>query len=216
MCSYGAFLFVRSVILIVAAVLGWAGGEASAAGLFDKPYVSGRITVEFADANQFEYDKGVGGVVSGGLRIRERWRAEYSFSRRTTNISGIPPLKAEGAHSTWSHLVNFYYHPLGVDAPISPFLGMGGGFNIAKLRAYSIEPDPAYAGLGFPAQRHVTKALQGQVGVAVKVTRRIAVEAAAVYFTSDDRHFESTFANNRTVEAAYRTYSAQIGARFNF
>ncbi len=52
--------------------------------------------------------------------------------------------------------------------------------------------------------------------MAVKVTRRIAIEAAAVYFTSDDRDYVSTFANNRTVEAAYRTYSAQIGARFTF
>ena len=216
MCNYGAFMSVRKVVVLLAAALGMAGGEASAAGFLDKPYVSGRISVEIADANQFIYDKGVGGIVAAGVRLGDKWRAEYSFSRRTTNISGIPPLRAEGAHSTWSHLANVFYHPLGVDKPVSPFLGVGGGFNIAKLRAYSTETDPVYAGLGFPAQRHVTKALQGQVGVSVKVTRRIAVEAAAVYFTSDDRHFESTFPNNRTVEAAYRTYSAQVGARFNF
>ena len=103
-----------------------------------------------------------------------------------------------------------------MEAPISPFLGAGGGFNIAKLRVRVTESAPAYAGLGFPTHRHVTKALQGQAGVSVKVTRRIAVEAAMVYFTSDDRHFESTFANHPTVEAAYRTYSVQIGARLNF
>lgn len=181
-----------------------------------EPYVSGRISVEIADANQFIYDKGVGGVLSGGVQFRKNWRGEYAFSRRTTNISGIPPLPATGAHSTWSHIVNVYYHPFGVDAPISPFLGLGGGFNITKLRARVVDSGPGLDGLGFPAQRHVTKAVQGQAGLAVKVTRRIAIEAAAVYFTSDDRHYESTFPNHRTVEAAYRTYSAQIGARFTF
>lgn len=198
-------------------VLFGTAGAASAAGFLDRPYVSGRISVEIADANQFEYDKGVGGILAAGVRLGEKWRLEYAFSRRTTDINGIPPLPADGAHSTWSHLVNAYWHPLGTDAKISPFLGVGGGFNISKLRALTTSAAPAgMAGLGFPSQRHVTKALQGQIGVSVKVTRRISVEAAGVYFVSDDRPFVSTFPNNPTVEAAYRTYSGQIGARFDF
>lgn len=193
----------------------WSTG-AEAAGFFAKPYVSARIAIEIADANQFEYDPGLAGILAGGVRFRDKWRLEYAFARRTTDISGIPPLKAEGAHSTWSHLLNAYYHPLGTEARVSPFLGVGGGFTIAKLRAISTETDPRFGGLGFPSQRHVTKALQGQAGVSVKVTRRIAIEAAGVYFVSDDRKFDSTFPKNPTVEAAYRTYGAQIGARLNF
>ena len=80
------------------------GDAAKASGFLDhpldRPYVSGRISVELADANQFEYDKGVGGIVSGGVRLGKKWRVEYAFARRTTNISGIPPLKAYGAHAT--------------------------------------------------------------------------------------------------------------------
>jgi opacity protein-like surface antigen len=191
-------------------------GDLPADRRFLDPYVAGRIAIEISDANQFEYDPGVAGILAAGVGVGRKWRLEYAVARRSTNITGIPPLPATGAHSTWSHLLIAYYHPFGTDAKISPFIGVGGGFDIAKLRARVTDPDPRFAGLGFPAQRHVSKALQGAVGVAVKATKRIDLDASFVYFSSDDRDFVSTFANNPTVEAAYRTYGLQFGARYSF
>jgi opacity protein-like surface antigen len=179
-------------------------------------YAATRLTIEIADANQFEFEKGLGGVAAAGIEIGERWRFEFAFSRRSTNITGIPPLPADGSFSTWTHMANAFWHPLGLDARVSPYVGAGVGYNLAKLSAISTDPAPQYAGLGFPAQRHVSVAAQGQIGVAIRATERFTVDVAGAYYTSGDNAYVSTFTNNPTVEAAYRTYSAQIGVRFRF
>ncbi len=179
-------------------------------------YAATRLTIEVADANQFEFEKGLGGVAAAGLEIGERWRFEFAFSRRSTNITGIPPLPAEGSFSTWTHMANAYWHPRGLDARFSPYLGAGVGYNLAKLSAISTDPAPQFSGLGYPAQRHVSVAAQGQLGLAIRATERFTVDIAGAYYTSGDNQYVSTFANNPTVEAAYRTYSAQIGLRFRF
>ncbi len=179
-------------------------------------YAATRVSLEIADANQFEFEKGLGGIAAAGLEIGERWRVEFAFSRRSTDIRGIPPLSAEGSFSTWTHLANAYWHPLGRDARVSPYIGAGVGYNLAKLAAISTDPAPQFAGLGYPAQRHISVAAQGQLGVAFRASKRFTVDIAGAYYTSGDNQYESTFANNPTVEAAYRTYSAQIGVRFGF
>jgi hypothetical protein len=77
-------------------------------------YAATRLTIEIADANQFEFEKGLGGVAAAGIEIGERWRFEFAFSRRSTNITGIPPLPADGSFSTWTHMANAFWHPLGL------------------------------------------------------------------------------------------------------
>lgn len=179
-------------------------------------YVASRMTVEIPDANQFEFSPGVGGVLAAGLEIGKRWRVEFAFSRRNTNITGIPPLDAEGEFVSWSHMGNAYWHPFGLDARISPYIGAGAGSNVVKLDALTTHASPALNGLGYPAQRHVGVAAQGQVGLAIRATKHFRVDISGAYFTSLDNQYVSTFANNPTVEAAYRTYSGQIGLRYAF
>lgn len=179
-------------------------------------YVASRMAVEISDANQFEFDAGVGGVLAAGLEIGKRWRFEFAFSRRHTNITGIPPLDAEGEFASWTHMGNAYWHPFGLDARFSPYVGAGVGYNVVKLEALTIHASPALNGLGYPAQRHVGVAAQGQIGLAIRATDNLNVDIAGAYYTSLDNQYVSTFPNNPTVEAAYRTYSGQVGIRYAF
>ncbi|WP_375207224.1 outer membrane beta-barrel protein [Hyphococcus sp.] len=176
-----------------------------------KPYAAVRMTLENADANEFVFDNGYGGVVAAGVRYKEKWRAEISVSRRGSDVIGIPPIEAEGYFRAWAWLLNVYYHPFGVDRVISPYAALGGGFNHASVEA--LATDPQYEGLGFPEQRYFEKSWQGKLGVALKLREGVYLDAAAAYFVSDDHYVDAIYPHLDEVESAYRTYSALFGLR---
>ena len=175
------------------------------------PYIAVRTTLENADANEFIFDNGYGGVLAAGVRYQERWRAELSVSRRGSDVIGVPPIDTEGYFRAWAWLVNIYYHPFGVDRPISPYAALGGGFNHASVEAIATEA--RYEGFGFPEQRYVEKSWQGKLGVALQLREGLYADVAAAYFVSDDHYVDAVFPNADEVESAYRTYSALIGLR---
>ena len=206
-------------------LLSGAAGAAAAANapdsswhgrLFPPAYVAFRSGIEYGDANQFRFREGVMGSVAAGTTIGRRGRAELAVARRSTPITRIPPLEADGNFSNWSVMLNAYVHPFKRDERISPYIGAGVGYATSKLSGYSTEEDDAFNGLGYVPQRHSMIGVQGIVGVAFRASEKINVDLAGVYYTTGDRNYNSTFANNPTVEASYRTWSMQIGVRFRF
>lgn len=179
-------------------------------------YGAVRATLENGDANEFIFDNGYGAVAALGLNLGEKWRTEISVSRRGADIIGVPPIEAEGYFRTWAWLFNVYYHPIGRDRRISPYLALGGGFNHVSTEAVSTETHPDLVGLGFLRQRYVEKAWQGKLGVATRLTPRLSLDIATAYFVSDDHDVKANFPNNDIVEANYRTYSLLVGLRRNF
>lgn len=177
-------------------------------------YVAGRIGAEIADANALKFNPGVAGFLGAGLLIGDHWRFEFMAARRSTNITAVRPLPADGAFSTWSHMANGYYHFRPHEKRFNAYAGAGVGYNISKLRAMTTSTDESVAGFGYPSQRHSKLAAQGILGLSARATDRLTFDISGAYFTSGDEIYSSSFPNNPNVEAAYRTYSVQLGARW--
>ena len=210
---------MRFQLAAVAALLFAQSAAAEEANRFT-PYAAARLTFENGDANQFIFEDGFGGVGALGVHYRDRWRTELSVSYRSSGVKKIPPVEVDGYFRAWAWLLNAYYHPFGVDRAVSPYVGLGGGFNHASVEALATDDaaleNPSYAGLGFPKQRYMTKSWQGKLGVAFQVVPDLYFDLAVAYFVSDDRDVTANFPNNATVEAAYRSYSALFGLRAAF
>lgn len=177
-------------------------------------YVAARIGAEIADANALKFNPGAAGFLGAGLLIGDHWRFEFMAARRGTNISAVRPLPAEGSFSTWSHMANGYYHFRPHEKRFNAYAGAGVGYNITKLRAMTTSPDESVSGFGYPSQRHAKIATQGILGVSARATDRLTFDISGAYFTSGDEVYNSSFPNNPQIEAAYRTYSVQFGARW--
>jgi len=192
---------------------------AATAGMFGRdvePYVGARVGFEDGNANQFRFGHGVMGGISGGLEIGDHWRSELTVARRSTPITEIPPIAADGHFSNWSIMLNGYYHITRHDSKVSPFIGFGVGYTTSKLYAITESSNPLLNGWEYLPQRHTMFGVQGMGGFSFQATERLSVELMAVYFTTGDRDYRSTFPNNPTVEAAYRTSSGQVGIRWRF
>ena len=175
------------------------------------PYVALRASMERADANQFIFNNGHGVIAAGGVRYKNDWRGEISISRRESDITSVPPIATDGYFRTWAFLVNIYYHPFGVDRPISPYVGVGGGFNHAAVEAISDELQ--FRGMGFSKQTYFEESMQGKLGVGVRLRKGLYLDVAGAYFVSNDHQVDAVFSHLDKVESAYRTYSGIVGFR---
>lgn len=195
----------------VLAFVGTPFGNAHAEKAEVKPYVALRASMERADANQFIFDNGHGVIAAAGVRFANDWRSELSISRRESDITSVPPIATDGYFRAWAFLLNIYYHPLGVDKPISPYIAAGGGFNHAAVEAISAQP--GFEGLGFSEQKYFKESYQGKVGVALRLHKGLFFDLAGAYFVSNDHQVEAVYPHMDRVESAYRTYSGLAGLR---
>lgn len=192
------------------------GYDGSSDRRWAQPYVATRFSSETADANEFQFKNGNGRIQAAGFVLGENLRVEYSVSRQSESIKGVPPIPAHGHFSMRSQMLNVAYHVRSIDKRFSPFIGAGVGYTVSNVAALSTSPDPEHFGLGFVPQRHNAIAFQGVLGISYHVAKHIDIETAASYFTAGDENYRSTFANSPMVEAAYRTYGAQIGLRLRY
>lgn len=185
--------------------------NANAEGSNFTPYIAVRASMERADANQFIFNNGHGVIAAAGMRFKTDWRSEVSISRRESDITSVPPISTDGYFRTWAFLANIYYHPLGVDRQLSPYVGVGGGFNHASVEAISDET--GFVGLGFSEQRYVKESIQGKVGIGVRLREGFYFDIAGAYFVSNDHKVDAVYPHLDKVESAYRTYSGIVGLR---
>ena len=183
-------------------------------------YLGVAATNEISDANEFVFDDQPGFHLIAGAEVSEHWRAQASVSRRRADVVGIPPIETEGRYDSWAYMVTGLYHPRGVDARISPYVGAGIGLHLAELRAFATEQQvalrPETLNLGYPEQEFREMAGQVQAGTTVRLTDSLSLNVVGTYYHSGTYTYEATFPNNPRVEANFRTYALGGGLLVRF
>ena len=183
-------------------------------------YMGAVATHEVSDANEFVFDDQPGFHLIAGAEVARHWRAQASVSRRRSDVVGIPPIETEGRYDSWAYMLTGLYHPLGVDARFSPYLGAGIGLHLAELRAFATEEQvavrPETLDLGYPEQEFREIAGQAQLGTTVRLTDHLSLNLVGTYYHSGTYTYEATFPNNPRVEANFRTYALGGGLLVRF
>jgi len=172
-------------------------------GLVDAP----STTVTDTASRSVKFDNGNVGALSLGYAFGNQWRAEAELARRSTGLDTIGGANASGALRTTSLMGNVVYD-FDVNAPITPYLGVGAGLARVKLNnaspfgASSInDTDSAFA-------------LQGLAGVSYAVNESVNLFADYRYFTTQGLDMNTRAGSAASFDTD--NHAVMVGLRFSF
>lgn len=172
-------------------------------GLTDTPSTSVTDTA----SRTVKFDNGTMGALALGYGFANNWRAEAELSRRAADLDSVGGIAASGELLATSLMANVVYD-FDINAPISPYLGLGAGLsrvkfdNASPFGASSIDDsDTVLAG-------------QAIAGLSYALKDNLDLFADYRYFITDDVDMRTAAGNAASFDVD--THAVMVGLRFSF
>lgn len=174
-----------------------------ALGLIDVP----SATVTDTASRKVKFDNGTMGALAFGYDYASPWRGEVELSRRAADLKSVSGTNASGELLATSLMANAAYD-FDVNAPVTPYLGLGLGF--ARVELDNASP------FGASSINDTDTVLAGQAiaGVSYAVQDNLNLFADYRYFRTGDASMSTRAGNSASFDMD--THSIMVGLRFNF
>jgi outer membrane protein OmpA-like peptidoglycan-associated protein len=165
-----------------------------------------------------EHSPGVAGNISAGYGLGNGFRVELEFSGRDIhNNVKTGGLAGGGTEYTYGPMINGLYD-FNLGGPITPYLGVGGGYQWTTLSGYNVYPASAGKAYGVSSSAKGAPAAQGIVGVAY------AIPGAPGLAVTGEYRFLATLSNDKFGTTPSGTFKTQnqyhnellVGLRYAF
>ena len=172
-------------------------------GLVDVPSTSVTDTA----SRSVKFDNGNMGALSFGYDYASPWRGEIELARRAADLKTVSGTAASGELLATSLMANALYD-FDINAPVSPYLGLGLG--VARVKMDNASP------FGASSINDSDNVLAGQAiaGVSFAVNSNIDLFADYRYFRTADVGMRTAAGNSASFDVD--THSMMVGLRFNF